>query len=266
MMKKRIKKIVFVHIPKTAGSTFKRIIMNQYSEGEYIPIYNRADIEQNFTNHFHTDKVKAIFGHFFFPDFIQGEIDIEQHKLMTFLRNPVARVISNFHHSLQSDKPKTIEYMKDLQTLEKFAAWKGQLNIQTQFISGLNIADFNKDPEKGYEIAEKNLRKYFSLIGITERFDESMTVIYDRLPWQKKPYISYNVRNSLSKQSVDTETKKLIEKLNYLDLKLYNLGNELLDEHIKKTPFFKLKQAVLRFKNKLYTARVERWKRKHSEA
>jgi len=74
------KKVFFIHIPKTVGTTFKNILYENYSEDEICPIWDESIL---FKNH---SKYKLFHGHF---DFDVSEKFEVKPVLITFLRDPL---------------------------------------------------------------------------------------------------------------------------------------------------------------------------------
>jgi hypothetical protein len=73
------------------------------------------------------------------------------------------------------------------------------------------------------EQAKSNLRNYFSVMGLTERFDESLLLMKKVLRWPSTPYyLKVNVtRSRPALETTSPEIIKKIEKDNQLDLEFY---------------------------------------------
>ncbi len=92
--------IVFFDIPKTGGTTFKEILMKNNPNGSYHHLIESGEkAESNLI----LNKLKVhdlVFGHFRFVPELVGE----SRFLLTFLRNPADRVVSNFLHFQRDGK------------------------------------------------------------------------------------------------------------------------------------------------------------------
>jgi hypothetical protein len=103
--------------------------------------------------------------------------------------------------------------------------WSGSTrNLQTRMISGTTSDDL--------ESAVNNLRQ-FSVVGTTERFDETLRVVVGKLGWRVGEYERMNVTCNKPLQSeVSQEVIRLVERKNEKDMLLHELANHLLDEQL----------------------------------
>lgn len=220
--------IIFLHILKTAGVTLNGIIYNQYKDkyiikspywmqepfSEYIKKFDEEEIK----------RMEVLRGHFHFG--VHKYLPQKKYIYMTFLRNPIEQVIS-FYYFTRDRYPGVYdhitfeEYLND----EKYN-WTTS-NIQTRFLSG------SPSEQGDLEKAKNNLENYFSIVGITERFDESLSVIKRKLGWNIKSYNNRNVTQSRPNiNEISNETIALIKKKNESDIKLYEFANKLLDDSL----------------------------------
>ena len=77
------------------------------------------------------------------------------------------------------------------------------------------------------EIAKKNLEKSFSVVGISERFEESLVLIARTFGWEVPFYENRKV--SKSRPKIDPIEIELIKKHNQFDLELYEYGKALFE-------------------------------------
>jgi len=83
------------------------------------------------------------------------------------------------------------------------------------------------------EEAKINIRNYFSVIGLTERFDESLVLMRRTLGWRQLLYSQRLVNKARpKKESLSSDTVNLIAKHNALDMQLYEYVSRLLDDLI----------------------------------
>src|SRR6202007_2869164 len=67
-----------------------------------------------------------------------------------------------------------------------------------------------------------NLNKYFSLVGLTERFDEGLAILKLRFGWEIAKYAKFNVASGKQKKtSLPSSTVELIAERNKYDVALY---------------------------------------------
>jgi len=206
------KLIIFMHIPKTGGTTLNDIFKKSYAENE---IYDHVPLEAMW-NHFsqlkEEDKkeIKAISGHHFY-----GIHDLfsKPYTYFTMMRNPIERVIS-LYYFLKTYPGYYEENMRNM-SFEEYIDWDPQArNGQIHQICGQNS-------HLSLEKAKENL-KVFEVVGITEMFNESLLLLKNKFNWANIEYKKENVTKSRPRISeVSPKIIKKIEKNNELDIELY---------------------------------------------
>ena len=215
----------FLHIPKTAGSTFTGCLAYQYFGKSHF----------GFTGHYPADinrlmslsaskrqKIELFTGH---APILTG-IDIADNaKTITFLREPVSRVKSFIQHIAEGKSPEYLTGPFDLdQFLESGIA--DLSNLQTRmlinkgsFISRSLMDTISKSEAR--DMALNNLFNVVSEFGIQEYFDESLVLFARSLNWSIPYYISVNKKNT--KRLVEFKQQHLdrIAELNSIDTELY---------------------------------------------
>jgi hypothetical protein len=111
-------------------------------------------------------------------------------------------------------------------------------NVQTKLLSGLDHGyDFmaGECSASELELAKRNLTTQFSLVGLTERFDESLALAKIEFGWHIQQYADFNVtRHRPKKDQISAATRELITKHNRFDVELYDYTLELFDGRIKR--------------------------------
>ena len=234
--------LVFLHIPKTAGTTLHLIIERQYNPGNIVTIHTSVENAQQISRlqnlpSTQKQKIKVIKGHTFYG----------WHQLMpqpciyfTLLRNPVERFISNYYFMLKTEGHVLgQQLLKQKVTLEDFVSWTGEDNYQTRFLAK-NIGEADLDIRESectratLERAKKNLRKNFAVVGTVEEFDTTLLLLKKTFGWKN---VFYKVKNKNkqrpSNSLISQETLSLIEEKNQLDLELYQYATEILQTLVK---------------------------------
>ena len=141
---------------------------------------------------------------------------------ITFVREPLQRTISSYYFTTWKKLKKKISF--DEYYKRNNHEWKGSMweNYFSKFL--------------GYkteqEITLKSLNERFAVIGMTERFDDSICKIEKAFGWTiERPYERQNITNCKPKKIViSEETRQLFKMRNNSDYKLYNLIKNNFDK------------------------------------
>ncbi len=219
MSRKKKDLIIFLHIPKTGGTTLNSIFTRQYTVKEFHnhDLFDRKVIPLSELNEEHKIRINAVSGHHFYG---VHEFFNKPYRYFTMLRHPVDRVLSLYYYLKEKNYP-GYEWMKEM-TLEEFIEASPEAhNNQTTLLCG-----YLTNPD--VELAKERL-KSFDLAGVTELFDESLYLLKKKFKWKNINYRSINITKSrLKKEEVPEETIRLIEKYNEMDMEIYLYSKKLL--------------------------------------
>jgi Sulfotransferase family len=236
--------LVFVHIPKTAGGTVSTMFAAAYSKAEVHKAGNfmrEPEKTARKVGNWHQKGGRVSVGHV--PYGVFREYMPEDALYMTFLREPVDRVLSHYyrhHHILDPRRvgrsvpqPWTPEQGKvKAESLEQ-ALLELRLpqlsNLATRFLSD-ETSMASELSEDALEQAEANLRK-FAFVGVQERFEESVERLRTLLRLGPVPYQNRHVsQDRPGVDDISDAERELILEHNRLDVKLYRFGLELFEE------------------------------------
>lgn len=231
-------RVIFLHIPKTAGSTLYRIIEAHYRAQEIYTVWVDGSLDDfKRLDAGSKSELKVLRGHFGFGlhDFLPGPS-----RCFTLLREPVARVIS--YDAFVRRTPRHYSY--DLVTSNKmsladFIASKKDCmldNAQTRLLSGLESGHevpFGECGPDMLEAAKRNLRDAFAVVGLTERFDETLLLLREAFGWRRLFYARQNVSAKRpEKEELPSSTLDAILQINALDVQLYQYAQRLFEEQV----------------------------------
>lgn len=264
--------VIFMHVPKTAGTSLRHIVQSQFQPNNVFEFYNlktlppkvRKGIEKY--NNLSEAQQKAI-------KFVSGHVGFGLHEFLsrpctyiTVLRDPVERVISYYYFLLRNQNI----IVKDKTLSEFVQTFGGVHNSMTCYLSGLTLQAQLQDSsidlksqqfaQETLEKAKINLENHFKVVGFVDRFDETCILLKKILGWNIPAfYTRKNVaKNSNVTREISPETLSLIHKFNQLDIQLYSYAREKFEDAIAQqgTAFkedldnFKLAQRSSN--NKLY--------------
>jgi hypothetical protein len=149
--------IISVHIPKCGGTSFQHVLQDIFGRGRVWLNYTANLSEGRAPATAIPWRTKCVHGHFLADAFDQAA---PAAALITWLRHPVERVVSNYHHFFRHPDPANPTYRELRErnlSLGEFAALPAMRNEATRYLAGKTAGDFR-------------------FVGITERFDESLEV------------------------------------------------------------------------------------------
>ena len=225
--------LIFLHIPKTAGTTLNRIIEWQYNPLSIFtmdPYRIRATPERlKQLPEARRRRLRMVRGHFYYGihEFLpQGATYI------TMLREPVARFLSAYYFLQRRPlHPMHRKVTSEKIGVEDFIRLTPQRqNLQCSLIAG--VKSQGKVEAGILEIAKENLAKSFSVVGISERFEESLMLIAKTFDWQIPFYENRKVTKS--RPPVEPGAIEMIKEHNRLDVELYEYGKGLFEASLAK--------------------------------
>lgn len=157
--------IISCHIPKTAGTTFCKLLTARYRDCLVLDYGDRVGwtgpqaeawrSSRPLPDGIQADNVKIVHGHFYLSKYLHIFPDAH---VVAFVRNPVDRVISNYRYlacHAELNHPLVAEFHRRSPTLLEWAEWSWARDLQSKILKGCSI-------------------EAMALLGITERFHESL--------------------------------------------------------------------------------------------
>jgi hypothetical protein len=221
--------MISVHLPKTAGTSFRgslethfgRSFLSDYSD---IPI-NRTPWKRNskamvdaVSNAFHDfSGIECIHGHFMPMKYLVLSFR-RPLTFITWLRNPVDRLISHYHFWKTNSPPVVpplhARMLKEGWTLERFCLGKEMRDIYHQFLWGFPI-------------------KRLNFIGITEFYQEDFGWFAKNYLMSETPVLLLNKNSQSDPPALSTSLRKAIEVYHEKDIALYSKAMELRWQRLK---------------------------------
>ncbi|MGH8095344.1 MAG: sulfotransferase family 2 domain-containing protein [Chthoniobacterales bacterium] len=225
--------LIFLHIPKTAGTTLNRIIEWQYNPLSIFtmdPYRIRATPERlGKLSDERRRGLRMVRGHFYYG---LHELLPQGATYMTMLREPVARFFSSYYFLQRRPlHPMHRKVTSERIGVEDFIRLTPhRQNLQCSLIAG--IKSTGKCEESTLELAKQHLAESFSVVGICERFEESLILMAQTYNWDVPFYENRKV--SKTRPIVQPGAVEMIKEHNQLDLELYRFGKEIFEASLAK--------------------------------
>jgi Galactose-3-O-sulfotransferase len=225
--------LIFLHIPKTAGTTLNRIIEWQYNPLSIFtidPHRIRATATRFKTfSEERRRRFRVVRGHLHYGihEFLpQGATYI------TMLREPGARLLSTYHFILRRPLHPLHRKLKTgrLSVEDLIRLTPHRQNLQCRFISGIGTGGICD--ERVLDVAKENLTRSFRVVGLCERFQESLSLMMAAFGWKVPFYKNHKVAKT--HPLIEPNVIKAIREHNRLDVELYEFGKKLFEESLRK--------------------------------
>ncbi|KAE8759289.1 hypothetical protein FSO04_14235 [Paraburkholderia madseniana] len=224
--KEQAKPIIFLHVAKTAGSSFREELAERFQPSEnvfvdfskvelpidgkkYAAILNSNLLELNDRR---MARCRMVSGHFSYDQIVEKE-NLVQARLVTFIRHPISRLVSFYKYHSSSAHPDNASFKKNYPTFRHLVQAPDNINgICRQLTPGIS--------SNGTDAAEWIKRNYY-WVGMQENYVASVKLLFAMNGMRFSP--RHNVRVSDSSYAdVDAEDIRLAEQLNAVDVQMYN--------------------------------------------
>ncbi len=220
--------LLFMHIPKTAGTALRQTILKNYRKSEVAYLYpeppgfpspNLRDLPLSQRSQF-----RFVVGHFQYG--IHEEMPNE-YWYFTVVRHPVERVWSHYHYLVDSKNAPILRgaKLKGLQETLEGRVTANLDNLMVRCFSGINEKKFPPGSINAeiYELAKGHLESAFLYVGRQERLDEAYSMLQAKMGWDPTLRTEMKNRGSYSsKERLDVATTELIRRFNAWDIQLYD--------------------------------------------
>ncbi|MCH7791319.1 MAG: sulfotransferase family 2 domain-containing protein [Planctomycetes bacterium] len=227
--------LIFLHMPKAGGTTLEGIVKRQYPGGRFFRFTGMAENVAAFCALPESERAAfdVLSGHEYFG--------IHEHvrspcTYITMLRHPVDRIVSLYHYVRRTPDHYLYNFgFADRRDVEDFVRRPITPEIDNWQTRLLNPRPERFLPVGGVdeamlERAMANLAEHFAVVGVTERFDDTLELLRMRFGWTD---LSYERRNATpGRSSVDelpASAVGAILEANRFDAQLHGFAAELLE-------------------------------------
>lgn len=250
--------VIFLHLPKTAGTTLNNIIARQYRPDEiyaFGPVVQDSISQLKEMDAAKRVKIRMLIGHMGYG---LHDLLAPPTTYFTILREPVDRVISFYYFVQRTGAHYLHDFvLKDNVGLTDFVKSKISImtdNFQVRLISGVwDQYPYGECPREVLEQAKQNLQNKFAVVGLTEEFDKTLILLKRAFGWRHVYYMRQNVtKNRPQAASFSRQTLNVVREYNQLDLELYAFAKKLFAEEIKQQGLsFSVEAKTFRWANRL---------------
>ncbi len=219
---------LFVHIPKTAGTSLRTELAGVLQPDANI-VVDYTDTSRSF--HDRMDDAVEMFladARVSRPRFASGHI-LARHvnrirgacpgtRLVTFLRDPVARVISDYRYQRSPRHPVHADFIARVPSLEAYLGIRAERNKMVQHLVPADIL-LQADPEECTDYVMRN----YAFVGVQEMYPISFRTLTTLIGAPSWPKVRENVNSeNEAERQVPAETALQIRAANALDQALYD--------------------------------------------
>lgn len=255
--------LIFLHIPKAAGSTLQAIIERQYHP-ESVYTIDGTRVRESIETFKQLSEAQRVG-----IRVLQGHMSFGLHRYLpqptvyiTLLREPVERILSHYHYVLSQPSHYLHQQVVGAgMSLKDYVSSGISLELdngQTRILSGVEeleaSAGFGSCSSDMLAEAKRNLGKHFAVVGLSERFDESLLLLRRAFGWRHVYYTRQNVGTvGSSSAELDCETRGALKRWNELDSELYEFARGLFEQKIEEQgPAFRQDLKRFRLLNTAY--------------
>jgi hypothetical protein len=238
--------LIFMHVPKTGGVTLHNVIRRYHRPertfeilGESVATVQDSVNRLRAMSETERSAITCIHGHvpFGIHRFLPRPA-----RYLTIMRDPTARMVSDYYFARNTPNHAlhTLVHEKNM-SLADFIALReehGLSNLCCRILSEkANWDELAASPRDAtpdmLDTARRNIEEHFAVVGLTERFDESLLLIQDAFGWPDVRYERENVtRDKPKAMTVPADAVKSMQRYHGLDIELYEFARRRFEAQL----------------------------------
>jgi len=217
--------LLFMHIQKTSGTAFREAIIANYRRSELLFVYPSAPGVWHEAFHkipyAQRNGFRCVTGHFVFG--IHKKIEAPS-TYVTVLRDPVARVVSNYYHLMRNQSLEVRSFQGDVLSLQEVLAKQATAELDNLIVRCFSGNGARQCPPgmvglDAYKLAVENL-KYFRFVGHREASEDAWQSLRQMFGWRKGELRKANVGQAVD-YDLSRQTRLAIEHYCRYDIMFY---------------------------------------------
>lgn len=234
---------VFLHIPKTAGTSFNTLLTREYSRQLILQV-PPGQFDDG-ARYFHTQpaetqrNVRLVRGHIYHG--LHRSVS-RRVQYFTVLRHPIDRIQSFLNHAASEAalRPEDTSVW-----LESVRHWKGietYTRVQPSLIDNVMVRFISGDRFKPGRCTEANLHKAIanldamSSFGIFERLNESLAMMRKEMEWSIFPVVSRSKSGNPKRIILSAHERSFLSDRNIYDIQLYHHAKARFEDKLRQNP------------------------------
>lgn len=242
--------LLYLHIPKAAGTTMAALLYEQLRNSEDVQegkfcsgVYYHpagfireldADSEEEILRTLRRDDLRAVLGHFRYG--LHQQVP-RPCQYATILREPISRLSSLYQFQrLNESRYGHLNQIRlpedtDIEHFVTAPPYPEIDNGMTRRLSGVS-ASIGECDRPMLETAIGNLKNSFAVVGLSDRFDETIVLMSLTFGWPEPPlYYPLNVNTKRqTKNSINSDTADFIREQNAFDVELYQVATNIFHQ------------------------------------
>lgn len=217
----------FQHIPKSAGSSFRvelADILGNDQNGNVRANYDDLSTPLDAQLDFATDafityngvrRLRFGSGHLYQPQIDRIAKALAPVRLITMLRDPVDRLISEYRYSITPTHPPHREFFARYPTIEHYVAEAGYQNMMATFL--------RRSPDEPAQRIVRRLERDYAFVGVVELYPLCFRMITTLLGAPSLPRLRLNATSHTEANAlaVGPALRRRIEACNGVDCEIY---------------------------------------------
>lgn len=222
---------IFIHIPKTAGSTLRTLITENYAADEVLSLYGdpKEILVAAAAQMGRTDTYRLIQGHT--PYGTHRFLGIREPRYFTFLRDPVERLLSDIAHATRDEEHRfhrelAASGLSEDQRISVALDIPYYRNAIAHYVSGTFTTETISMTQLGVAIDNLWASEF---VGVSEQFEVSLLIMAKKLGWQHVVPQKCNVRPD-ARKAVEPALKTRLDRALAYDRMLYAVAQDHLNQ------------------------------------